>query len=230
MRASDDSALFDANDASTLVDATDDLDDLERPECSWPCSTVLHATGVVDNAFIDVMAKYFRKRADTLWQPSFTNSDGASEVDDGDEMADKPFRQCSVAKDTRTLQRLCGMIDSVVEDVIESFIEKYPYFSIVSTKDAYTILKFAEDDFYSEHIEVSGLDEDNDGAARRLCVMVFLSDTPERGGVLTFPYQNVQIRVKRGDVVVFPACPLHPNSISPVTCDASLIYAYNYLM
>ena len=224
--------LVSALEATNEDDASDDeLDDLEGIECTWPCSTVLHGKGVIDEAFVQVMSRYFGKRGPALWQQSSTTaSEDNSEPDEDDEIPDNQFRKCMVAKDTSTLKRLYTMIDGAVEDVIENFLEKYPYFSIVSTKDDYTILRFNKGDFYAEHIEVSGLDDDCDGAARRLCIMVFLSDPPTEGGQLHFPYQDVHITPQKGDVVVFPACPLHPNCITPVTGDGSLTYAFNYLM
>ena len=218
------------NDA-LIADDEDELDDLEGINCTWPCSTILHGKGVIDEAFVQVMTRYFAKRGSTLWQPSSTNAyENNSEPDDEEEMSDTQFRKCMVAKDTSTLKRLYTMIDGAVEDVIESFLEKYQYFSIVSTKDDYTILKFKQDDFYAEHIEVSGLDDDCDGAARRLCIMVFLDDPPTEGGQLHFPYQDLFITPQKGDVIVFPACPLHPNRITPVTGEGCLTYAFNYLM
>jgi hypothetical protein len=208
-----------------------DLDDLEGVECTWPCSTVLHGKGVIDESFMQVMQRYFSKRGETLWQVSSTNkNDEDSELDDDDQMPDTQFRKCLVAKDTSTLKRLYTMIDGAVEDVVETFVEKYPYFSIVSTKDEYTILKFKTGDFYAEHIEVSGLDDDCDGAARRLCIMIFLDDPPSEGGQIHFPYQDLYLTPNKGDVIVFPACPLHPNSITPVVGGGSLTYAFNYLM
>ena len=231
----EDSEKFSVNDLVSTLNETggsnDELDDLEGVDCTWPCSTVLHGKGVIDEAFVQVMTRYFAKRGPAIWQHSSANAgEHNSEPDEDDEIPDNQFRKCMVAKDTSTLKRLYTMIDGAVEDVIESFLEKYPYFSIVSTKDDYTVLNFKKDDFYSEHIEVSGLDDECDGAARRLCIMVFLNDPPSEGGQLHFPYQDIFITPQKGDVIVFPACPLHPNRITPVTGVGCLTYAFNYLM
>ena len=226
------------NAASNDVDDSsgdDELDDLERVECSWPCSTVLHGKGVIDDGFVQVMQRYFAKRGDALWEASARVSsshdeNNSSGPDDDDEVDDTQFRKCSVAKDTSTLKRLYGMIDTAVEDVVDMYLQKYPYFSVVSTKDDYTLVRYKHGDFYAEHIEVSGLDDDCDGAARRLCIMVFLGDPPSEGGQLQFPYQDVLMTPQLGDVIVFPACPLHPNRITPVTGTGTLTYAFNYLL
>ena len=59
---------------------------------------------------------------------------------------------------------------------------------------------------------------------------MFLSDAPQSGGRFHFTYQNVTIEPKRGDVLVFPTCPLHPNSVTAVESDDELVFAFNYIM
>ena len=194
----------------------------------WPCSTVLHAKGVLNEALLDIFAKYFTKNESRIWQPSMTNDGNESDVD-VDDVVDQQFRHCDIAKDTTTLKRLYSMLDSSVEDVVEAFVQKYNFFSLISTKDDYILLRFKDSDFYAEHCECTGLDDDDTGAARRLCIVAFLTDAPEEGGEFEFMYQEVSIKANRGDVLVFPACPLHPNRTTMVK-NGELIYAVNYIM
>lgn len=206
----------------------------------WPSSTIMLAKSALNEGLLEVLHKYFRKHESRLWQPSMTSSEEMDdELDSADEIVDVQFRKCDVCyRESNTLKNLFGMIDSCVEDAVEAFVERYSYFSLISTKDEYTVLRFSEGDFYAEHCECTGLDDDGDGASRRLCIVVFFTDAPEEGGEIEFAYQDVKIRPSKGDVLIFPACPLHPNSTSkvatlgagPSNAPRGMIYATNYIM
>lgn len=223
------------HDVDEIVSSSDDDSDVDRLQCDWPCATVLHAKSVIDDGFLQVMTRYIQKKGNAMWQRSSSNdphviSEIEGDADSADDDDKAHLRRCAIASETKTLNRLYGMIDGAVEDVVEVFMEKYPFFSVVTTREDYSLLKFTNGDFFREHIEVGSLDDDCDGAARRLCVIVFLSDAPTEGGRLLFPYQDVDIKAGKGDIVVFPACPLHPNEITEITGNGTLVYAVNYLL
>lgn len=206
--------------------SSDDAQSEAEIVAEWPCSTILHARGCIDEALLSFFTKYFEKNEGRIWQSSMNgDNDGCSE----DDVVDIQFRNCDIAKDTKTLKRLFSMVDQTVETVVDKFVEKYQYFNLISTRDDYTLMRFRQDSFFSEHCECTGLDDDDTGAARRLCIVVFFTDTPEDGGSMEFVYQDVKVRANRGDVLVFPACPLHPNKTTPIKT-GELIYAVNYIM
>lgn len=223
----------DADDGSSVAS--------ERIAVEWPCSTIMLARNALNDGLVEVLHKYLLKHEQRLWQPSMTNAtdENEDELDSADEMVDVQFRKCDVCyRDSNTLRSLYGMIDTCIEDAVEAFVERYSYFSLISTKDEYTVLRFKQDDFYSEHCECTGLDDDGEGASRRLCIMVFFTDAPAEGGEIEFSYQGITVRPSKGDVLIFPSCPLHPNQTTKVITPAAststtpngLIYAVNYIM
>lgn len=227
----------------------DDLDDLEESDVEdsdglsdidddveWPCSTVMCMSDAVDAKLIAYFKKYLDKPGNSgrIFQPSMMavpneNEDEEDEdLSNGEQVVDTEHRKCSVAKDTNTLNKLFNMLDDAVDSAVDKFVEKYEFFSIVSTKEDYTLLKFEEEDFYAEHIECTGLNDDSDGASRRLCVYVVL-EAPEEGGDFEFLYQGCNISASPGSIIVFPACPLHPMKISGVE-QGRLIFVTNYIL
>ena len=243
----------DAADDEHVGDRLDDIDESGEEESeglsdmdddvTWPCSTVMCWADAVDSKLVSYFNKYLEKpgNADRIFQPSMTaaldeDSEGGEEGGedlpsvDGEQVVDEEYRKCSVAKDTNTLNKLFNMLDDAVDAAVDKFVEKYQFFNIVSTKEDYTLLKFTEGDFFAEHIECTGLNEDGDGASRKLCVYVVL-DTPGEGdgGEIQFSYQGCSVHVSPGSIVVFPACPLHPTKISVVET-GRLMLVTNYVL
>jgi hypothetical protein len=224
----DDLEDSDVEDSDGLSDIDDDVE--------WPCSTVMCMSDVVDAKLVAYFKKYLDKPGNSgrIFQPSMmsvTNDNEDDEDEDlsnGEQVVDTEYRKCSVAKDTNTLNKLLSMLDDVVDSAVDKFVEKYQFFSIVSTKEDYTLLKFEKEDFYAEHIECTGLNDDSDGASRRLCVYVIL-EASEQGGEFEFLYQGCNISATPGSIIVFPACPLHPMKISGVE-KGRLMTVTNYIL
>ena len=217
------------------VDDSDGLSDMDD-DVEWPCSTVMCMSDAVDAKLIAYFKKYLDKPGNSgrIFQPSMMavpteNEDEEDEdLSTGEQVVDTEYRKCAIAKDTNTLNKLFNMLDDAVDSAVDKFVEKYQFFSIVSTKEDYTLLKFEEEDFYAEHIECTGLNDDSDGASRRLCVYVVL-ETPEQGGEFEFLYQGCNISAAPGSIIVFPACPLHPMKISGVE-QGRLMFVTNYIL
>lgn len=224
----DDLEDSDVEDSDGLSDMDDDVE--------WPCSTVMCMSDAVDAKLIAYFKKYLDKPGNSgrIFQPSMmaVPNDNEDEEDEdlsnGEQVVDTEYRKCSVAKDTNTLNKLFNMLDDAVDSAVDKFVEKYQFFSIVSTKEDYTLLKFEEEDFYAEHIECTGLNDDSDGASRRLCVYVVL-EAPDEGGDFEFLYQGCNISAAPGSIIVFPACPLHPMKISGVE-KGRLMFVTNYIL
>lgn len=232
------------DEAGTSLLPYEDEDDVSLDESvetitvDWPSSTIMLAKDVVNHNLLKLMDKYVSKKGESLWTPSMTSAipemgDDDEEDDDelgsDDEIVDTHNRKCSVAKDTSTLKRLFEKVDECVEEVVEQFLQKYPHFGIISTKEDFTLLKFCKGDFHTEHIECTGLDDAAEGASRRLAVIVFMSDAAEKGGSIDFPLQGVSITPEKGSMIIFPACPLHPTRVSPVE-EGEIQYTINYLL
>ena len=216
-------------------DASSDDLSIEGETAEWPASTVM----VVPNAIDEKLIAYFKKYVDKpgnksrIFQASMT-SVGNADTDDEDivgndeQIVDNEYRKCSVAKDTNTLNKLFNMLDDTVDSCVDRFVDKYHFFSLVSTKEEYTLLSFEESDFFAEHVEYTGVGNDSDGASRKLCVYVII-DSPEEGGQFEFLYQGCNVKTSPGSIIVFPACALHPLKVSGVQ-NGRLMYITNYIL
>lgn len=218
-------------------DSASDISTFE--DVSWPASTIMTVSEAVAPNLIQYFEKYMTKHEQRIWKMSMTSvpdsdkesADDASEHSESHDMKDvedTTFRKCKVAKETNTLSKLTGMLDHSVDAALEQFVNKYSFFSIVSTKEEYTIMKFDADDFYAEHVECSSLTDENDGAARRLCVYSIIA-VPDEGGEFEFSYQGCRIKPVVGMMIIFPSCPLHPLRLTKVV-SGSLVYACSYIL
>ena len=230
------------SDGMSGLDEDEEGEDDDEDANQWPCSTVLHIEDAVDPKLLAYFHKYLDKPGNDkrIFQPSMTTLDDEDEDDDGDEeddddldidgeeVVDETFRKCQVARDTQTLQKLYNMLEEPVDAAVDQFLEKYTHFSLVSTKEDYNLLKFEEGDFYAEHVECTGLNDDSDGSSRRLCVYVVVEPS-YAGGDFEFIYQGCKISPSAGSIIVFPSCPLHPMRISRVT-EGRLLTVCNYLL
>ena len=207
----------------------------EDDETEWPASTVMYMPGVIDEKLIAYFHKYISKESNKgrIFKPSMTLLIDEEDIDNTDieeseEIVDETFRKCKVAKDTQTLQKLYNMMEDSIDQATDKFIEKFNFFSIVSTKEEFSMLKFEPGDFYKEHIECSSLNDDSDGSSRRICVYIIL-EAPEKGGVFEFSYQGAKIKPEVGSILMFPSCPLHPLRITKVQ-SGNLMYVNNFLL
>eukprot|EP00965_Chrysotila_dentata_P079250 2613105-Pleurochrysis_carterae.AAC.1 len=177
-------------------------------DVQWAASTVMCMHSIVEDKLIAYFHKYLNKESNKgrIFTPSMTQacvaqeeeaadrSQGTLSTTDADtaKMIDREFRQCGVAKETNTLNKLYGMLEDAMDGAVDKFIEKYQYFGHVSTtKEDFSMLKFDEGDFHKEHVECVLLDEDDAmdrTTIRRLAVFVILQ-APEKGGQFEFAYQ-----------------------------------------
>ena len=212
----------------------DDSTDFEEDDdVEWPASTVMYLPRVIDEKLLAYFKKYIEKDSNRgrLFRPSTTSlydEDQQDELEELEEIVDKSFRKCHVARETQTLQKLYNMLEKTIDEAADKFIEKFNFFSIVSTKEEYTLLNFAPGDFHKEHIECSSLTDESDGSSRRICVYLIL-ETPEKGGSFDFTYQGTRIKPDPGSVLMFPSCPLHPVKLTKVGA-GSLMMVTNYLL
>lgn len=220
-----DTEANDEDDVSTDFEEDDDIE--------WPASTVMYVPKFVDEKLIAYFQKYITKESnkDRIFKPSMTVAMNDTENDDPEELeesVDETFRKCKVARDTHTLQKLYNMMGDDIDTAADKFIEKFNFFNIVSTKEDYTMLRFEPGDFYKEHIECSGLNDDTDGSSRKICVYLIL-EAPQKGGIFEFSYQGTKIRPETGSMLMFPSCPLHPLRITKIQ-RGNLMYITNFLL
>ena len=207
----------------------------EDDQTEWPASTVMYMPGVIDEKLVAYFHKYISKDSNKgrIFKPSMTlliddEDIDNTDLDESEEIVDESFRKCKVAKDTQTLQKLYNMMEESIDQATDKFIEKFNFFSIVSTKEEFSMLRFEPGDFYKEHIECSSLNDDSDGSSRRICVYIIL-EAPEKGGVFEFSYQGTKIKPDVGSILMFPSCPLHPLRITKVQ-SGNLMYVNNFLL
>ena len=207
----------------------------EDDDTEWPASTVMYMPGVIDEKLVAYFQKYISKDSNKgrIFKPSMTlliddEDIDNTDLDEAEEIVDETFRKCNLAKDTQTLQKLYNMMEDNIDHATDKFIEKFNFFSIVSTKEEFSMLRFEPGGFYKEHIECSSLNDDSDGSSRRICVYMIL-EAPERGGVFEFSYQGTKIKPEVGSIIMFPSCPLHPLRITKVQ-SGNLMYVNNFLL
>jgi hypothetical protein len=220
--------------SETNSDNDDSTDFEEDDDTQWPASTIMYLPGVLDEKLLAYFKKYTTKETNQgrIFKPSMTvlideeNEDEYPE--ETKEIVDETFRKCYIAKDTHTLQKLYNMMEDSIDEAADTFIEKFNFFNIVSTKEDYIMLKFTPGDFYKEHIECTSLDDDSDGSSRKMCVYLII-EAPEKGGEFEFSYQGAKIKAEAGSILMFPSCPLHPLRVSKVQ-SGNLVYVNNFLL
>lgn len=213
-------------------DAEEEEDEFES---EWIAATVLKVKDIVDADTVKAINKYLDKHP-RIWKHSSIVDEDDEDDDDDDEDDDEdidddedeegddedegePRRSCRIATDTNTLTRYYNGIDPLVQAAVENFIGRFKHFDLVSAFDDYRINSFDADDYRKEAPEKTSLQRSADGAMFTLVAMVMLKDTDAND--IHMPLQKgdgdkeLWISAKAGDIIVFPACPLHPYAIVP---------------
>lgn len=194
-------------------DGTDEDDDDDR----WPCSTVLvsECDETIGEAYVKCFCKYVDKpeHRERLFK----------------RVEDETAEMSVLTRRSKTLQALFSALLPSIDTAMEAFMDKYSYFSFVSTRDDFSLIELTEGDVYGEHIEclpsatATSVDSVSEPTPHRLCVYVII-DAPTQGGEIEFLYQGARIPPEPGMILVFPACPLHPLRIAPVI-EGRLLFA-----
>jgi hypothetical protein len=107
-----------------------------------------------------------------------------------------------------------GLDQGVFESIavaIGTYLSKFGTFKCNIEKDSgYSLLRYKTGDFIGQHIDASGR------SPRELSCSVALNDNYE-GGEFAFFNKKLKVRLKKGDIIMFPSNFMFPHEILPIT-------------
>ena len=199
-------------------------------ESSWVAATVLRIHSIVEKGLVSSITKYFAKHP-RMWKDSELvdeeeddeeeddeDEEGRFEEDDEDEdeteedamTPKRPTRKCFVATTTSSLERYYSKLEDVLQASIEQFVQRFKHFGI-SSIDETSCIEYRSGSFREE------APERKPNTAPVLTALVMLTDTKDE---VVFALQNdsttgepFKLTANAGDVVIFPACALHPYEV-----------------
>jgi hypothetical protein len=201
-------------------------------ESTWASTTVLRIHGIVDKDLLGSFSKYLAKHP-RVWKDSELLDDVDEDEEEEDEEEDEEDeedaddgpktlgRKCYLATTTSSLEKYYSRLENILQASIEQFVARFKHFQVSSIDDTMCI-EYRAGSFRLE------APERNARNAFLLVAFVMLSDTADE---IVFPLQNdsttgqpFKLNAKAGDVVVFPACGLHPYEVLPTQRATPLRY------
>lgn len=216
--------------AADEITMSGDEEDVPELDIEWVKPTVLKAPGLIEEKLLAHYQKYFDKNRESkrIWSRATTsvideeNSD-EDYVSGDDEPIDEDIRVCYISKPTDTFEKLNNKMNAsnAINDLSEAFFESYPGYSEVINKiEDYEYLMMEPGMFLAKHFDaVFSQDEEN---YRKISVIGLLSESA------TVKLNGTAIELKKGDMLMFPSCPLHEWEIEPV--DKETILFTNFLI
>ncbi|NBP13525.1 2OG-Fe(II) oxygenase [bacterium] len=108
-----------------------------------------------------------------------------------------------------------SLLFNITNKIIKTYSVIYPETSLLIRSDqGYRYNHYKNDEGYFYHIDCSSKKE---FYRQRLISCVIQLNSDYEGGLLAFPYQNFSIKLKAGDVIMFPSIHTHPHKVLPVT-------------
>jgi len=101
-------------------------------------------------------------------------------------------------------------IRSCVINHLRSYLRPYKAFCEVSVDEGWRCLRYTKKGQYKPHS-----DGDTGSLNRRVSALIYLNDGYD-GGELHFPFQDVTIQPKKGQIVLFPSGFTHVHTSKPV--------------
>lgn len=102
-----------------------------------------------------------------------------------------------------------------IKDILSIYSIFYPEINILIDGDqGYRYNLYSKDESYYEHIDCSKI---GPKLRQRLVSCIIQLNSNYEGGILHFPNQKLKIKLKAGDVVLFPSTHTHPHYVSSVT-------------
>lgn len=181
----------------------------------WLSPTILRCKSAIPEPLVCSFLGYFEKNNNRLWDDSMLISNDGLFADESP-IVDHEHRKAKISNDTKSLIKLYQLIDSYVDECVEKYIDRYPYYGeILSKKGDYSSIRYDTGSFYREHVDIGNLDDDDETSDRKIAIYIYLNDNYE-GGILKFPYQDVQFKAGIGDVIVFDCGALHPHESTEI--------------
>jgi predicted 2-oxoglutarate/Fe(II)-dependent dioxygenase YbiX len=110
-------------------------------------------------------------------------------------------------------------IDSLLFQITNKIIKTYSVLYLethvlIQGDQGYRYNFYKNNEGYFYHIDCSNK---KDLYRQRLLSCVIQLNSDYAGGTLSFPYQNFNIKLKAGDIILFPSIHTHPHAVLPVT-------------
>ena len=193
------------------------------PTIDWIGPTILVCKKVLKSGTMNQVLEHVNKKGDDFWESIYDEDDETGEPVES--------KYIKIAGESRLLNKVYDAVDGDITHCIEQYVEKFKHYgSYITRKDEYTLMKYKKGFSQDEQVDIEPIDDDEQEDeedeqnsmeilpcnSRKLSVMVFLNDDYE-GGNIIFPYQKVDYKPSKGDVLVFDSGALHPYSISKIT-------------
>jgi hypothetical protein len=99
---------------------------------------------------------------------------------------------------------------NISKNCLERYVAKYPDVrSTVARGEAFSILKYKPDGFYTEHIDTSPM------SPRVLSLSLVLNDG-FTGGEFSFFGGKYKVKLKKGSAIMFPSNFMYPHAVLPI--------------
>ena len=188
---------------------------------NWIGPTILVCKKVLKGGTMTQVLEHVNKKEDDFWENYFKEDE-----ESGEPIEDKYIQ---VGSESKLLNKIYEAIDENINGCIEEYIKKFKYYgNYITRKEEYCLMRYKKGSTQEEHVDILPIEDDEQddeeerdieilsSSARKLSVMIFLNDDYE-GGNIYFPYQKVNYKPTKGDVLVFDCSALHPYSCEKLT-------------
>ena len=189
----------------------------------WVGPTILVCKKVLKGGTMTQILDHVNKKGDDFWENSFHEDE-----ESGEPIEDK---YTQIGSESKLLNKVYEAIDDNINGCVEEYINKFKHYgSYITRKEEYNLVRYRKGASQEEHVDILPIEDEEEeeeedeereveilaSSSRKLSVMIFLNDDYE-GGNIRFPYQKVDYKPTKGDVLVFDCGALHPYSCDKIT-------------
>jgi len=98
-----------------------------------------------------------------------------------------------------TAKKLHNFLADIFEPYLESYLYRYKILGVEYFHEYYSILKYEKDDYFDTHVDALP-----GGNNRFVSCLLYLNDNYQ-GGHIEFPYFNLQLKMPKNSLLVFPS-------------------------
>lgn len=112
-----------------------------------------------------------------------------------------------ITRNEQVRRELDNLLFSSVESAIKKYVEKFP--ASIQQDSGYQLLRYKEGQFYAQHV-------DSFKEAHRTISCSFSLNDDYEGGEFSFFDRELNYKLKKGSVLMFPSNFLYPHEVTPV--------------